>query len=80
MNSLLDRSDSIDTSSDQNSSLILLSGYLYKKSQSGNWQRRYFETNGSHLAYYKTHKMTKLLAAVSMPQVGAIQVVDDGEW
>lgn len=38
-----------------------MSGYLYKKSSSGNWQRRYFETNGSHLTYYKTHKMTKLL-------------------
>ena len=54
-----------------------MAGYLYKKSTSGNWQRRYFETNGTHLIYYKTHKMTKLLAAISLPQVGDISVIDD---
>lgn len=58
-----------------------MSGYLYKKASHGEWQRRYFETNGAYLTYYKTHKMTKLLAALSVPQVGAIKMigrVDDG--
>ncbi len=45
------------------------SGYLLKKSTGGDWQKRYFEINGHYLVYYKTHKMTKLLAAVAVPQV-----------
>ena len=49
-----------------------LSGFLWKKSTSGEWQRRYFETNGNCLTYYKSQKMSKLLAALSMPQVGSI--------
>lgn len=52
-----------------------MAGYLYKKSSAGEWQRRYFETNGNYLTYYKSHKMTKLLAAVAMPQVGIIKMV-----
>ncbi len=30
-----------------------LSGYLYKKTRDGRWQRRWFETNGFYLTYYK---------------------------
>jgi hypothetical protein len=59
-----------------------MAGYLYKKSSGGEWQRRYFETNGNYLTYYKSHKMSKLLAAVSLPQVGLIKLVgevDDGK-
>ena len=51
-----------------------ISGYLYKKSTSGNWQRRYFETNGNHLTYYKSNKISKLLAALSLSQVGSIKL------
>lgn len=50
------------------------SGYLFKKSSSGAWQRRFFEVNGSYLCYYKTHKMTKLLAAINVPHVGQIRM------
>jgi len=39
------------------------------------WQKRYFETNGSFLTYYKSQKMTKLLAALSLPQVGGVTLV-----
>ena len=53
------------------------SGYLYKKGSSGTWQKRYFEVNGSYLTYYKTHHMNKLLAAISMPQVGAIRLTGE---
>jgi hypothetical protein len=31
----------------------VLSGYLYKKTRDGRWQRRWFETNGTYLTYYK---------------------------
>lgn len=54
-----------------------LAGYLYKKSTNGDWQRRYFEINGYYLTYYKTQKMTKLLAALSIPQVGAIKLLGE---
>eukprot|EP01006_Ploeotia_vitrea_P006301 TRINITY_DN12773_c0_g1_i2.p1 TRINITY_DN12773_c0_g1~~TRINITY_DN12773_c0_g1_i2.p1 ORF type:complete len:191 (-),score=2.15 TRINITY_DN12773_c0_g1_i2:160-732(-) len=56
-----------------------ISGYLLKKSSSGEWQRRYFETNGTFLTYYKSQKMTKLLAALSLPQVGGIHIKGDIE-
>ncbi|CAE7798874.1 unnamed protein product, partial [Symbiodinium microadriaticum] len=51
-----------------------VAGYLLKKSKDGAWQKRYFETNGTFLTYYKSKKMTKLLAALNMPNVGAIEV------
>jgi len=45
-----------------------------KKSTAGDWQKRYFETNGCFLTYYKSQKMSKLLAALSLPQVGDIRI------
>jgi hypothetical protein len=56
-----------------------LAGYLYKKATNGEWQKRYFEINGSYLTYYKSQKMTKLLAALSIPQVGAIKFLGPTE-
>lgn len=50
----------------------MLNGYLNKKTRDGRWQKRWFETNGVYLTYYKSKKMDKLLAALSLPQVGAI--------
>lgn len=52
-----------------------ISGYLYKRTRDGRWQKRWFETNGVYLTYYKTRKMEKLLAALSLPQVGEIKIV-----
>jgi hypothetical protein len=52
-----------------------ISGYLLKKSKDGAWQKRFFETNGTFLTYYKSRKMTKLLAALNMPNVGEISLV-----
>ncbi|RYG62841.1 hypothetical protein EON64_17115, partial [archaeon] len=52
-----------------------ISGYLYKRTRDGRWQKRWFETNGVYLTYYKSRKMEKLLAALSLPQVGEIKVV-----
>mmetsp|Transcript_5469 Transcript_5469/g.5632 ORF Transcript_5469/g.5632 Transcript_5469/m.5632 type:complete len:198 (+) Transcript_5469:180-773(+) len=50
-------------------------GYLHKKTKDGRWQRRWFETNGVYLTYYKSRKMEKLLAALSLPQVGEIATI-----
>lgn len=52
-----------------------LAGYLLKRTTNGEWQKRYFEINGSYLTYYKSQKMSKLLAALSIPQVGAIKML-----
>ncbi len=70
-----DENESFKSSSKSESNQM--SGYLYKKSTSGDWQRRYFETNGTYLTYYKTQKMTKLLAALSVPQVGSIKLIGE---
>ena len=40
-------------------------------------QKRWFETTGCFLTYYKSKKMTKLLAALNLPQVGEIKLVTD---
>ena len=52
-----------------------ISGYLHKKTRDGRWQKRWFETNANFLTYYKSKKMTKLLAALNLPQVGQIKAV-----
>jgi hypothetical protein len=52
-----------------------VSGYLYKKTRDNRWQKRWFETNGVYLTYYKSKKMEKLLAALSLPQVGDIKLM-----
>jgi hypothetical protein len=52
-----------------------LAGYLLKQSKEGDWQKRYFETNGMFLTYYKSKKMNKLLAALNLSTVGSITLV-----
>lgn len=52
-----------------------LSGYLFKKARNDKWQRRWFETQGFYLVYYKNRQMQKLLAALSLPQVGEIRKI-----
>ncbi|CAM9803594.1 unnamed protein product [Chrysoparadoxa australica] len=51
-------------------------GYLQKKAKTGKWQKRWFETNAHFLTYYKSKKMEKLLAALNLPQVGEILLVE----
>lgn len=63
------------TMSDENS----ISGYLYKRTRDNRWQKRWFETNGVYLTYYKSRKAEKLLAALSLPQVGETRVVTAAE-
>jgi len=52
----------------------LISGYLYKQTRQGNWQRRFFETNGKCLMYYKSRKKTKKLAELNLSKVGSIEI------
>ena len=59
--------------------LVHISGYLYKMTRDGRWQKRWFETNGNFLTYYKSKKMTKLLAALNLPQVGSITSIPEGK-
>jgi len=65
-------SDSRSNSDNVVASASLISGYLFKQTRDGRWQRRWFETNGTFLTYYKSRKMERLLAALSLPQVGNI--------
>ena len=68
-----------DTENIDNNDLSSISGYLYKKTREGRWQKRWFETNGVYLTYYKSKKMEKLLAALSLPQVGEIKILSTEE-
>ena len=52
----------------------LVYGYLKKLGRNGKWQKRWFETDGMHLTYYKSRKRIKLLASLDMCHVGEIQV------
>ncbi|CAI5741205.1 unnamed protein product [Hyaloperonospora brassicae] len=51
-------------------------GYLLKKTREGKWQKRWFETNGCFLTYYKKQGQ-KLLAALNLPQVGVITLLQE---
>jgi len=52
----------------------LICGYLYKKTRNGVWQRRFFETDGQCLTYYKSKKRTKKLAELDLYKVGSIEI------
>lgn len=56
-----------------------ISGYLYKRSRDNRWQKRWFETNGVYLTYYKSKKADKLMAALSLPDVGEIKLIQPSE-
>ena len=69
-----DDSLSEDTSPSVGDSLQI-SGFLLKKDKDGAWQRRFFETQGTYLTYYKSKKKSKLLAALNLAEVDDISVV-----
>lgn len=37
-------------------------GYLFKKTRDGKWQKRWFETNGGFLTYYKVRSISRMYA------------------
>lgn len=47
----------------------LVYGYLYKLGRNGHWQRRFFETNGERLTYYKNVKRNTVLATLDLCKV-----------
>jgi hypothetical protein len=53
---------------------LLICGYLHKFGRNGKWQRRFFETDGENLTYYKTSARSKLLATLDLLKVGDICV------
>lgn len=71
------RSDTPEEQVFTGSDYVHIHGYLEKKTRDGRWQRRWFETNGCFLTYYKNKKMTKLLAALNLPQVDSIALLPD---
>mmetsp|Transcript_26183 Transcript_26183/g.40136 ORF Transcript_26183/g.40136 Transcript_26183/m.40136 type:complete len:548 (+) Transcript_26183:267-1910(+) len=56
----------------------LVYGYLYKLGRNGVWQKRFFETDGVNLTYYKNNKRTKILATLDLCKVGDI-CIDDSD-
>jgi len=55
----------------------LIYGSLHKLSRSGKWQKRFFETDGESLSYFKSEKRVKLLATLDLFKVGVITISDD---
>ena len=52
----------------------LIQGYLHKFGRHGQWQKRWFQTDGVNLYYYKSEKLNKLLATLDLKKVGAIEM------
>jgi hypothetical protein len=57
---------------------LLICGYLHKRGRNGKWQKRFFESDGEHLSYYKTSARTKLLATLDLVKVGDI-TIEEGD-
>jgi len=53
---------------------LLICGYLHKLGRNGKWQKRFFETDGENLTYYKTSARAKCLATLDLLKVGDICV------
>lgn len=47
----------------------LIYGYLLKMGRNGKWQKRFFETDGESLSYFKNEKRTKQLATLDLLKV-----------
>lgn len=52
----------------------ILYGYLHKLGRNGKWQKRYFESDGTSLLYYKDKNKTTILATLDLLHVGEIQL------
>jgi len=63
-----------DEEDGMNSSGALIYGDLLKKGRNGKWQRRFFETDGESLSYYKNRHRTRLLASLDLCKVGEIVI------
>lgn len=52
----------------------ILYGYLQKLGRNGKWQKRFFESDGTSLLYYKNKQRTTILATLDLLHVGKIQL------
>lgn len=59
---------------DEDEAKPLIYGFLHKLGRNGHWQKRFFETNGERLTYYKSVKRTKALATLDLCKVGEIAI------
>jgi len=50
----------------------IISGYLNKRAREGKWQRRWFESDGKNLLYFKSDKRVKLLATLDLLYIGGV--------
>ncbi|KAH3686284.1 hypothetical protein WICPIJ_002733 [Wickerhamomyces pijperi] len=56
---------------------LLHSSYLYKRSKSHNWQRRWFVLRSNQIAYYKDSKEHKASKVIDIKDVLSIAVIPD---
>eukprot|EP00551_Chaetoceros_affinis_P006616 CAMPEP_0203667376 /NCGR_PEP_ID=MMETSP0090-20130426/4215_1 /ASSEMBLY_ACC=CAM_ASM_001088 /TAXON_ID=426623 /ORGANISM="Chaetoceros affinis, Strain CCMP159" /LENGTH=735 /DNA_ID=CAMNT_0050531515 /DNA_START=285 /DNA_END=2492 /DNA_ORIENTATION=- len=71
------QNDSVASSQNSNNTCTMkpiLCGYLRKHGRNGKWQKRYFETDGTSLMYYKNKQRTTILATLDLLHVGKIQL------
>mmetsp|Transcript_36832 Transcript_36832/g.44006 ORF Transcript_36832/g.44006 Transcript_36832/m.44006 type:complete len:433 (-) Transcript_36832:13-1311(-) len=59
-----------------NNNKSIISGYLYKLGRQGKWQRRWFESDGECLSYFKSEKRKELLAQLDLLHVGSVAMDD----
>jgi hypothetical protein len=52
----------------------ILFGYLHKLGRNGKWQKRWFESDGTSLRYFKTSSRDQILATLDILRVGSIQM------
>uniref|UniRef100_A0A6U4KSE8 PH domain-containing protein n=1 Tax=Phaeomonas parva TaxID=124430 RepID=A0A6U4KSE8_9STRA len=71
------RSESTEAYVPMTEDVVHIQGYLHKRTKDMRWQKRWFETNGCFLTYYKSRKMDKILAALNLPQVGEIKLLPE---
>jgi len=59
-----------------NNNKFIISGYLYKLGRQGKWQKRWFESDGECLCYFKSKERKKLLATLDLLHVGSVAMDD----
>jgi hypothetical protein len=64
--------DASSTTSSERRMKPIIFGNLHKLGRNGKWQKRWFESDGTHLRYFKTKERIKILATLDLSHVGEI--------